>query len=242
MFSPNKQLFIFQAAKLQLLNFSRFFTNLKKGGLELLAYVSVSEDQAISEMWALDKLVSLLLSFPICTGKQWCVVSKTIEELSECKYRQPCMEDQGDQSTGALHLVPQFPDITGGHGTHTHDTSGFKVQFLKAQRFSVSKLSTSHPRTELFIVMFSPSGPTQPPTYQKVSHVLFKFHFPKEDTPDPSAHHDPYFITASARTALDTAFTVSAWICIFFFVKLYTSNEVTNAQLSSQSPAQCPLR
>lgn len=65
--------------------------------------------------------------------------------------------------------------------------------------------------------------------YQKVSHVLFKFHFPKEDSPGPSAHHDHYFITASTR------------MCIFFFVKLYTSKEVTNAQLSSQSPAPFPV-
>lgn len=164
-----------------------------------------------------------------------------MEELSECKYRQPCVENQGDQSTGALQLVPQFPDITGGHGRRSHDTSGFKMQFLKAQSFLVSKLSTSHPRTALFIALCSPSGPTQPPMYQKVSHVLFKFHFPEEDSPGPSAHHDPYFITASARMALDTAFNVSAWMCIFFFVKLYTSKEVTNAQLSSQSPAQFPV-
>lgn len=192
-------------------------------------------------MWALDKLVSLRLSFPICTRKQWCVVPKTIEELSECKYRQPCVENQGDQSTGALHLVPQFPAITGGHGRHTHDTSGFKMQLLKAQSFLVSKLSTSHPRTELFIAMFSPSGPPQLLMYQKVSHVLFKFHFPKEDSPGTSAHHDPYFITASARTALDTPFTLSAWMCMFFFVKLWMSKEVTNAQLSSQSPAWFPV-
>lgn len=150
-------------------------------------------------------------------------------------------KNQGDPSTGALHLVPQFPAITGGQGRHTHDSSGFKMQLLKAQSFSVSKLSTSHPRTELFIATFSPSGPTQPPVYQKVSHVLFKFHFPKEDSPGPSAHHDPYFITASARTALDTPFTVPAWMCIFFFVKLYTSKEVINAQLSSQSPARFPV-
>lgn len=143
-----------------------------------------------------------------------------------------------EPSTLSLSSLPSLEDTADTHMT----ALDLKCSFWKHRVFRcLNYPPRSHPRTELFIATFSPSGPTQPPVYQKVSHVLFKFHFPKEDSPGPSAHHDPYFITASARTALDTPFTVPAWMCIFFFVKLYTSKEVTNAQLSSQSPARFPV-